>query len=160
MEFFLVCIREVKELPKDITLTTIGIGLAAISAKSLNESAISKFWPLDLAKDIYETCSKISSEVEIHDLIEKQIITTIGSEILIQATLFKYIGYKQALCHAVENFNNPSNTYWDLYKKNFYSTSLFIVPYVASYMAKYFTLTYFETKINNLIKNNILNEWL
>ena len=136
-----------------------GVAISAISLSSGEAEEKTKSPALQLSEDLYELYGEIIPKAQLDNLLEKQAIALVASQIISAKIGLKFTNYYQ---NTGEGFTNLIQTdeSWMKFIGSLKAFSLYLIPYVGNILTTHYINQYFQTKFEHIMNNQINNELL
>jgi ABC-type uncharacterized transport system fused permease/ATPase subunit len=138
---------------------SIAIAISAISLSSEEVEEKTKSPALQLSEDLYELYGEIIPKAQLNDLIEKQAIALITSQIILAKLGLTFTKHYQ---NTEEGFTNLVGTdeSWIKFIDSLSVISKFLIPYVGNRITTNYINGYFQSKFEHIMNNQLNDELL
>lgn len=127
---------------------SIGFALGTISTSFFEKEYIDNLLtPIKTANDLYTTLNPVLPTKQLDQHIEKQMLASIDSKLLIQLLSLKLLEYSKVLRTIYVRFENPTPDLWNSYQTNVLYFGLFVIPLALTHVASYSIDSYFDQKL-------------
>jgi|GEM_PF-1545183 len=149
---------------------SIAVAISGISLSSKEVEEKTKSPALQLSEDLYELYGEIIPKAQLDELIEKQAIALIASQIILTKLSLTLTNYYQNTEEGFTNLANPDEKgfittaqiekSWIKFIDSLSVISKFLIPYVGSEITTDYINKYFQTKFGHIMNNQLNNELL
>lgn len=159
-----------KLLSKPGVKESIAVAMSGISLFSEEKEEKIKSPALQLSEDLYELYGEIIPKGQLDELIEKQAIALIASQIILAKLGLTFIDYKQNVGDSFTNLAKPNEQgfinnaqieeSWIKFIDSLSVISKYLIPYVGSEITTDYINKYFQTKFQYMMNNQLNDELL
>lgn len=138
---------------------SIAVAISGISLSSKEVQEKTKSPVLQLSEDLYELYETIIPNGQLDELIEKQVIALIASQIILAKLSLKFTNYYQDTSECFTNLIQTDESWMKLID-SLSVFSKYLIPYISSEIITDYINEYFQTKFEHIMNNQLNNELL